>query len=228
MRIGKKTRWAKWESLLILSLFGIVGVVVSCRRNTEKNTPKSNEYDTPDDVYTNEEEEKATYLIKDDPVSRVKATSQYSIPADDLEDYEEMASRLTVIKYNSYVNSEYGYELSYPDFLTPEPESSDGKSRRFVYKDITLNVSGHFNTMNWDVKTAMKVLSENASEEYIKDNYYIVSGTRGKKRYHVKAILMEDTWYTIRLEYPPKYETVITPLVNVVKNFQAPPPIKFG
>lgn len=218
----------KWESRWILSFFAIGVVAVSCQRDAEKNIKKNNTGAEVSDVYADEVEKEDTFLVKDDPINRIKANSQYSIAAEDLKDFEEMESRLTVIKYNSYVNSEYGYELSYPDFLTPELESSDGKSRNFAYKDIRLSVSGYFNNMGWDVKTAMRILSENASEEYTKDNYYIVSGTRGKKRYHVKAILMEDTWYTIRLEYPPKYETVIGPLVDVVKNFQAPPPIKFG
>ena len=35
------------------------------------------------------------------------------------------------VSYNSYTNARYGYTVYYPDFLTPQPEPTNGDGRKF-------------------------------------------------------------------------------------------------
>ncbi len=131
----------------------------------------------------------------------------------------------------SYHNSKYAYSVEFPrPLLIPQGESDAGDGQRFASKDgsFKMSVWGQFNVLD---KTLAKECDERIESDR-KDNSLAVtykalkgtvcaySGLAGSTIIYQKTVFLDDTFKTVRLEYPKANKEAFDSIVNrIVSSF---------
>ena len=107
------------------------------------------------------------------------------------------------------VNRRWGFALTYPASLIPEPFPTDGAGRRYHSADnsVSLAVMGsHTHPEEFLDNFWQKELStrgETVTYKFKKDNYYVISGVNpnGYEFYH-KVFFYPTYWLEFEITYP--------------------------
>jgi hypothetical protein len=107
------------------------------------------------------------------------------------------------------VNGRWGFALTYPGSLIPEPVPTDGTGRRYHPADneVSLAVMGsHTHPEEFLDNLWQKELStrgETVTYKFKKDNYYVISGVNpnGYEFYH-KVFFYPTYWLEFEITYP--------------------------
>lgn len=137
------------------------------------------------------------------------------------------------IKYGNYCNGLYGYCISYPANLYPQPEAQNGDGRIFKdkYNNEVLRVYGRYSEAN------LVPLNEDFSmsqEEYREDvitysklgqTFYVISGYKKDGTvFYKKAVTRKGVLATAVLEYPEEqkeyYDAVSVQIFNSLKVYE--------
>lgn len=135
-------------------------------------------------------------------------TEKVSIPSEEVKQNEETNLDPQQIEYDTYVNTRFGYSISYPTFLTPQPEAYNSDGREFTKGDNEkITVYAMYNVMESTIQELkqMREKSIDGSVVYYaqKNNWYVLSGINSAGNiYYLKTILYNDTEYTVQLTYP--------------------------
>ena len=107
------------------------------------------------------------------------------------------------------VNGRWGFALTYPGSLIPEPIPSDGAGRRYHSADhkVSLAVKGshthpeEFLDNFWQKE--INTRGETVTYKFKKDNYYVISGVNpnGYEFYH-KVFFYPTYWLEFEITYP--------------------------
>ena len=133
----------------------------------------------------------------------------------------------------SYHNVRYSYSVEYPKrLLVPQGEPDNHDGQRFEAKDGTfkMTVWGHFNVFFLHGGNEEKLASECQEEQkepalvvsyrFAKGSVCAFSGVKDSTIIYQKIIFLDDTFKTLRLEYPAKQKQLLDPVVNqIIKSF---------
>jgi hypothetical protein len=107
------------------------------------------------------------------------------------------------------VNGRWGFALTYPASLIPEPVPTDGAGRRYHSADnaVSLAVMGshthpeEFLDNFWQKE--LNTRGETVTYKFKKDNYYVISGVNpnGYEFYH-KVFFYPTYWLEFEITYP--------------------------
>lgn len=137
------------------------------------------------------------------------------------DDLEALERRLSQFEYTSYENDRFGYRVNIPNFMAPGPEPQNGDGRAYYYRDITLSTYASNNALDNSIAEEIKLRDPNAHKEKVGANFFIITGSAAEgKVYNEKTVLRNGVFYTVRLEYPEKYTSVMMPLRQIVDNFE--------
>ena len=114
-------------------------------------------------------------------------------------------------KYSTYTNVRFSYSISYPTgLLIPQPEPENGDGRMFLSRDgrAEMIVYGGY-ALDQSLRDRYIEESREGEGEQSKkitykvlhDNWFIVSGYKGKRIFYQKTILKGDVFKTFRIEY---------------------------
>ncbi|HSH37926.1 MAG TPA: hypothetical protein VK993_04000 [Chthoniobacterales bacterium] len=136
-------------------------------------------------------------------------------------------------KFDTYTNVRFGYAVDYPaDMLTPQGEPDNGDGQRFTSQtgDVELLAVGSYNALD---KTLRERFAEEMEPEdddapkrtvtykVLKKDWFVVSGTEGKRVFYTKVMLKEDTFKRMTFRYPAERDAELTPLTaRIAKSFR--------
>ncbi len=146
-----------------------------------------------------------------------------SANTDDDPEVAQVKKRLNNFQYSTYQNQRFGYQLNVPNFMAPGPESQNGDGRQFYFNGISLSVYASHNALDYDVAQQMDQMDNErqAVRRKIGNNAFMLSGKGDEgKLYEQKTVLKDEVWYTVRLDYPAKFKSVIAPLSQIVTGFE--------
>lgn len=117
--------------------------------------------------------------------------------------------------YNQYCNVRFGYCVDYPNFLNPQPESSNGDGRIFFNEkgDEVLRVFGRFNLdAEGETISLERQYKTDIEDNLTKKNiiiykklgktFFVISGYRNGKIFYQKTILKNGAFAFAFLQYP--------------------------
>ena len=160
----------------------------------------------------------------DEPTGMGTTDDDDALSADDNDpEVQQLSRRLSGFKYATYHNQRYGYLLQVPDFMAPGPESQNGDGCKFFYNGISLSAYASHNALDYDVAQQMELVDANrqANRQTMGDNAFLLSGREADgTRYELKSVLKDEVWFTVRLNYPAKFSSVIAPLSQIVSGFE--------
>ncbi len=117
----------------------------------------------------------------------------------------------TTISFKKYVNIRFGYQISYPHFLNPQPESINGDGREFVSQSKNLKVivwgdnnvfdqtsKERFEELVMELKEGRKTI---ISKTYNSNNYFVTWDANGK-RYFQRSVSGQGRWSNVIIEFP--------------------------
>lgn len=117
--------------------------------------------------------------------------------------------------YDQYCNVRFGYCLDYPNFLNPQPESSNGDGRIFINEkgEEVLRVFGRFNLdaegetislerqYNSDIRDNLKK-KNTITYKKLGKTFFVISGYQKGKIFYQKTILKNDAFAFAIIQYP--------------------------
>jgi hypothetical protein len=130
--------------------------------------------------------------------------------------------------YLPYQNKRIGYSISYPvNLLSPQAESADGTSQRFVSRDgrALLVATGATGRSTADLRDLYERQSRGATPEnptrvvtyrVKRENWFVVSGYEQSRIWYEKTIASGDTLATFRLEYDEAQRQLYDPVAASV------------
>ena len=129
---------------------------------------------------------------------------------DAIDEGEEVETGLT---WKNYYNQRFDFCIDYPsNFLAPtgESENNDGNTFTNANGSSEMRVSGIYNALEESIEEAYDRATENGvyydDERKItyktqKDNWFVVSGNYNESIFYVRSSLVQDTFFTLYLEY---------------------------
>lgn len=117
------------------------------------------------------------------------------------------------VSYENYCNSRFAYCIDYPNALIPQGEAENGDGQKFTSKGskVSLAVWGQFDALSHGIKGKLEMDSKSKKVTYkvLKTNWFIISGyTKEGNIFYQKTMLIDDTFKTFVLEYPPAEKAV--------------------
>jgi len=112
------------------------------------------------------------------------------------------------VKYGTYVNEKFGYEVKYPDkVLRPQGEADnrDGQVFRSNDKKAVLRVYATYNVADVTLQKSYEESQSGKVMEKVIDEkaaWYSVSGVKNRSVYYVKRSLIDDVYFVYEFEYP--------------------------
>ncbi len=128
-----------------------------------------------------------------------------------------------------YVNTRFGYELSYPAMLVPQGEADNRDGQRFVSHDAeaTLLVWGSHNVFDDSIATLFRRESQTPERtvtySVVRDRFFVLSGFAGEDIFYTKTIhdSQTDTFATFHFTYPRQRKKEFDPVVAILsKSFR--------
>ncbi len=121
-------------------------------------------------------------------------------------------------EWKQYESYEYGFVVSYPEFMVKDLNRTSESSVFVEYKDIRLIAKAYKDDMSLEQK--IKEVSRTANTKSMGENFFMVAGKMsGEERYFEKDIKMNGYWLYIRAEFPQPFAPYIDTLLQYVKNY---------
>lgn len=125
-------------------------------------------------------------------------------------------------EWKQYESYEYGFVISYPEFMVKDLKRTSENSVFVEYKDIRLMAKAYRDEVEVSLEEKYKVLSQSANTKSMGENYFMIAGRMGNGGcYFEKDILMDGYWFYIRAEFPQPFAPYIDTLLQYVKNYGA-------
>ena len=151
-------------------------------------------------------------------------TEKVSIPSEEVKQNEETNLDPQQIEYDTYVNTRFGYSISYPTFLTPQPEAYNSDGREFTKGDNEkIAVYAMYNVTESTIQELKRMREKSIDGSIVyyaqKNNWYVLSGINSAGNiYYLKTILYNDTEYTVQLTYPQDKKEFYNEIIDKVIN----------
>ncbi|HJZ79716.1 MAG TPA: hypothetical protein VKD91_05205 [Pyrinomonadaceae bacterium] len=133
-------------------------------------------------------------------------------------------------RWNTYANARFNYSISYPSSLVPQGEADNGDGQVFRSHDgaAELRVWGSNNALNQSLAAAyQEAISDlqhdggSVSYKVMRDNFFVVSGTQGRKIVYQKTLLRGDVFKAFTFTYPANakgtYDSITTRIAGSFK-----------
>lgn len=121
-------------------------------------------------------------------------------------------------EWNEYESYEYGFVVSYPEFMVKDLNRTSENSVFVEYKNIRLMAKAYKDEMS--VEEKYHELSRSANTKSMGENYFMFAGRMGDDgSYFEKDIRIDGYWLYIRAEFPQPFTPYIDPLLQYVKNY---------
>ena len=125
-------------------------------------------------------------------------------------------------EWKQYESYEYGFVISYPEFMVKDLKRTSENSVFMEYKDIRLMAKAYRDKVEMSLEEKYQELSKSANTKSMGDNYFMIAGRMGDGgSYFEKDILMDGYWLYIRAEFPQPFAPYIDTLLQYVKNYGA-------
>lgn len=125
-------------------------------------------------------------------------------------------------EWKQYESYEYGFVISYPEFMVKDLNRTSESSVFVEYKDIRLMAKAYRDKVEMSLEEKYKVLSQSANTKSMGENYFMIAGRMGDSgSYFEKDIWMDGYWFYIRAEFPQPFAPYIDALLQYVKNYGA-------
>jgi hypothetical protein len=145
-----------------------------------------------------------------------------------------LSSHLTVAQtYLKYVNTDYHFEIDYPNTLIPQGESDSKDGQTFISADkkVTLWAYADRSHNLIDDATDTNLTFEQYYKREIKStkkrtvtyktfskNFFVVSGTENDKIFYRKTINTENGWFTFELLYATSEKNIYNKACGIIGN----------
>jgi hypothetical protein len=142
--------------------------------------------------------------------------------------YTELQTGSPISAYQVYHNKRLHYSISYPpNLLSPQGESADGSSQRFVSKDsrALLIITGTPGRSTADLRELYERQSRGATPEnptrvvtykVKKDDWFVVSGYEQGRIWYEKTIATSSILISFRLEYDESQKQLFDSVVGTM------------
>ena len=123
-------------------------------------------------------------------------------------------------EWKEYESYEYGFVVSYPEFMVKDLNRTSENCVYVEYKNIRLMAKAYRDKVEMSVEEKYQELSKSANTKSLGDNCFLIAGrTSEEGRYFEKDIKMDGYWLYIRAEFPQEFTPYIDPLLQYVKNY---------
>ena len=164
------------------------------------------------------------YSCSNNKPSSIEEPKAVNVQPEEVEQNNSIPSQQ--IDYETYLNSRYGYSITYPTFLTPQPEACNGDGRVFTNgNNEEMRVYAVYNVLERSIQDLKEIQEDmiDGSIDYSvqKKNWFVLSGINSDGNiYYLKTILNEDTEYTVQITYPKEKKELYDEIVEkVTKSF---------
>lgn len=135
--------------------------------------------------------------------------------------------------YLKYVNTEYHFEIDYPNTLIPQGESdskdgqtfisTDKKVKLWAYLDRSHNLIDDVTDSNLTFEQYYKreiksTKTRTVTYKTFSKNFFVVSGTENDKIFYRKTINTEYGWFTFELLYPTSEKNTYNKACGIIGN----------
>ncbi|HET6418690.1 MAG TPA: hypothetical protein VFG19_00950 [Geobacteraceae bacterium] len=133
------------------------------------------------------------------------------------------------MKYDSYVNARFDYEISYPaGILVPQGEADNGDGQKFISGDgkTIMLAYGYNNSLDYTLKslfhdeTGKNPANPKRKITYklMKKNHFVLSGIDGSTIFYEKVVYKEDDDQFVHFEitYPKAQKQFYDPIVTEI------------
>lgn len=121
-------------------------------------------------------------------------------------------------EWKQYESYDYGFVISFPEFMVKDLNRTSEGSVFVEYKDIRLMAKAYKDNMSLEEKYAVQ--NKSANTKSMGENYFTIAGRIGNGcGYFEKDILMDGYWLYIRAEFPQPFAPYIDTLLQYVKNY---------
>ena len=120
-----------------------------------------------------------------------------------------------------YRNERFGYSYSYPSCFRTVSRSQNGDGQVVQCEEVVLSMYASHNAMNWTTAEACRQQAFHPTYKVVKPNYYIASGTmQSGEIYYEKCVLRGDTFITIQIAYPKRYQNDVEGLIAEIAAYR--------
>lgn len=120
-----------------------------------------------------------------------------------------------------YRNDRFGYSCSYPSCFRTVSRSQNGDGQVVQCEEVVLSMYASYNAMNWTTAEACRQQAFHPTYKVVKPNYYIASGTmQSGEIYYEKCVLRGDTFITIQIAYPKRYQNDVEGLIAEIAAYR--------
>ena len=120
-----------------------------------------------------------------------------------------------------YRNERFGYSYSYPSCFRTVSRSQNGDGQVVQCEEVVLSMYASYNAMNWTIAEACRQQAFHPTYKVVKPNYYIASGTmQSGEIYYEKCVLRGDTFITIQIAYPKRYQNDVEGLIAEIAAYR--------
>ena len=120
-----------------------------------------------------------------------------------------------------YRNERFGYSYSYPSCFRTVSRSQNGDGQVMQCEEVVLSMYASYNAMNWTTAEACRQQAFHPTYKVVKPNYYIASGTmQSGEIYYEKCVLRGDTFITIQIAYPKRYQNDVEGLIAEIAAYR--------
>ena len=120
-----------------------------------------------------------------------------------------------------YRNERFGYSYSYPSCFRTVSRSQNGDGQVVQCEEVVLSMYASYNAMNWTTAEACRQQAFHPTYKVVKPNYYIASGTmQSGEIYYEKCVLRGDTFITIQIAYPKRYQNDVEGLIAEIAAYR--------
>ena len=161
-----------------------------------------------------------TVFVRDTVFTGDTVTVHDTVVVKDVRYYEGrwMKELFETCEWKEYKSYEYGFTVSYPEFMEKDLNRTSESCVFVSYKDIQLIAKGYRDNMSLEQK--YRDLSRTATTKSLGEDYFMMAGkTSGEGRFFEKDVKMGDYWIYIRVEFPQPFAPYIDTLLQYVKNY---------
>ena len=99
--------------------------------------------------------------------------------------------------------------------------SQNGDGQVVQCEEVVLSMYASYNAMNWTTAEACRQQAFHPTYKVVKPNYYIASGTmQSGEIYYEKCVLRGDTFITIQIAYPKRYQNDVEGLIAEIAAYR--------
>ena len=189
------------KTLVIAVVATIILTIVSSCQNVE---PETTGREVRDTVFVGD-----TMVVHDTIV--VKEVQYY--------DGKWLKRKFETSKWKVYESHDYGFVVSYPEFMVKDLNRTTESSVFVEYKNVRLIAKAYKDNMSIEQK--YNELSKSANTKSMGENYFMIAGRMGEEgRFFEKDIKVDSVWLYIRAEFPQEFTPYIDILLQYVKNYE--------